>query len=147
MAMLLLHLDNSVVYFHYYLHFLRCSQHSKVQQQKFCTGEKPRLSLNKKWFAQQHWIKIASLSKRCRSWATQFMRLQTSTVAFHATWSVAALRVLPKSKCFWYNVAIQPISTVSLGYPPTCSEAVICLSTLENALQNRPSWNWNFFTA
>jgi len=27
-------------------------------------------------------------------------------------------------------------STVSLGYPPTCNEAVIYLSTSENALQN-----------
>jgi len=35
------------------------------------------------------------------------MRLQTSTVAFQVTWSVVALRVLPKSRCFWYNVTIQ----------------------------------------
>jgi len=35
-------------------------------------------------------------------------------------------------------------STVSLGYPPTCKEAVIYLSTSENALQNRPSWKCNF---
>jgi len=35
-------------------------------------------------------------------------------------------------------------STVSLGYPPTCSGAVIYLSTLENTLQNRPSWKCNF---
>jgi len=38
-------------------------------------------------------------------------------------------------------------STVSLGYPPTCNEAGIYLSTLETALQNRPSWKWKFFTA
>jgi len=38
-------------------------------------------------------------------------------------------------------------STVSLGYPPTCNEAVIYLSTLENALQNRSGWKRNFFTA
>ena len=36
-------------------------------------------------------------------------------------------------------------STVSLSYPPTCSKAVICLSTLENTLQNRPSWKCKFF--
>jgi len=48
MTMLLLHINNSVVvYFHYYLHFLRCLEHSQVQQQKFCTGEKTRFSLNK----------------------------------------------------------------------------------------------------
>jgi len=70
------------------------------------------------------------------------MRLQTSTVALQVTQSVVALRVLSKSKYFWYNV-----TTVSLGYPPACSEAVIYLSTLEIALQNRPSWKCNFFTA
>jgi len=36
-------------------------------------------------------------------------------------------------------------STASLGYPPTCNEAVIYLSTLENPLQNRPSWKCKFF--
>ena len=36
-------------------------------------------------------------------------------------------------------------STVSLGYLPTCNEAVIYLSTSENALQNRPSWKCKFF--
>ena len=35
-------------------------------------------------------------------------------------------------------------STVSLGYPPTCNEAVMYLSTLENTFQNRPSWKCNF---
>jgi len=30
------------------------------------------------------------------------------------------------------------------GLPPTCNEAVIYLSTLENALQNRPSSKCNF---
>jgi len=34
-------------------------------------------------------------------------------------------------------------STVSLGYPPTCNEAVKYLSTSENVLQNRPSWKCN----
>jgi len=54
--MLLLHLDNSVVCFHYHLHFLRCLQHSQVQQQQFCTGEKPRVIAEQKWFAEQHWV-------------------------------------------------------------------------------------------
>jgi len=36
-------------------------------------------------------------------------------------------------------------STVSLGYPPTCNEAVIYLSTSENTFQNRPCWKCNFF--
>jgi len=35
-------------------------------------------------------------------------------------------------------------STVSPGYPPSCNEAVIYLSILENALQNRPSWKCKF---
>jgi len=35
------------------------------------------------------------------------MRLETSIVAFQVTQSVVALRVLPKSRCFWYNVIIQ----------------------------------------
>jgi len=35
------------------------------------------------------------------------MRLQTSTVAVQVTYSVIAQRVLPKSKCFWYNVTFQ----------------------------------------
>jgi len=38
-------------------------------------------------------------------------------------------------------------STVLLGYPHTCNEAVIYLSTLENTLQNRRSWKCHFFTA
>ena len=62
-TMLLLHLNNSIVCFHYHLHFLRCLQRSQVQQQKFCTRVKTRFSLNKKWCAQQRWIKIASLSR------------------------------------------------------------------------------------
>ena len=36
-------------------------------------------------------------------------------------------------------------STASLGYPPTYNEAVIYLSTLENTLENRPSWKCKFF--
>jgi len=36
-------------------------------------------------------------------------------------------------------------SAVSLGYPPTCNEAVIHLRTSENALQNRASWKRNFY--
>jgi len=35
-------------------------------------------------------------------------------------------------------------STVLLGYPHTCNQVVIYLSTLENTLQNRPSWKRNF---
>jgi len=35
-------------------------------------------------------------------------------------------------------------STVSLGYPPTCNEVATYLSTLENTLQNRPSWKCKF---
>jgi len=35
-------------------------------------------------------------------------------------------------------------STVLLGYPHTCNEAAIYLSTLENTLQNRRSWKCNF---
>jgi len=35
-------------------------------------------------------------------------------------------------------------STVSLGYPPSYNETFIYLSTLENNLQNRPSWKCRF---
>ena len=35
-------------------------------------------------------------------------------------------------------------SIILLGYSHTCNEAVICLSTLENTLQNRRSWKYNF---
>jgi len=45
---LLLHLNNSVVCFHYHLPFLRCLQRSQAQQHKFCTCEKLIFSLNKK---------------------------------------------------------------------------------------------------
>jgi len=48
MTLLLLHLNNSIVCFHYHLHFLRCLQRSQAQQQKFCTREKTNFSLNKK---------------------------------------------------------------------------------------------------
>ena len=46
----------------------------------------------------------AALGSQHSSYATG---LQTSTVAFQGTWSVAAQPVLPNSKCFWYNDAIQ----------------------------------------
>jgi len=63
------------------------------------------------------------------------MRLQTSTVAFQVTYIIAvALRVLPKSKFFLYNVTIQ-----RSRYPPACNEAIIYLSTTENAVQKKPS--------
>jgi len=42
--LLLLLLNNSIVCFHYHLHFLRCLQRSQAQQQKFCTCEKTNLS-------------------------------------------------------------------------------------------------------
>jgi len=35
-------------------------------------------------------------------------------------------------------------STVSLGYPPACNEAIIYLSTTENAVQKKPSWKCIF---
>jgi len=40
MTMLLLHLNISVVCFHYHLHFIRCLQRSQAQQQNFFTREK-----------------------------------------------------------------------------------------------------------
>jgi len=48
MTLLLLHLNNSFVCFHYHLHFLRCLQRSQAQQQKIYTREKTNFSLNKK---------------------------------------------------------------------------------------------------
>jgi len=48
MTLLLLHLKNSIVCFHYHLHFLGCLQRSQAQQQKLCTREKPNFALNKK---------------------------------------------------------------------------------------------------
>jgi len=40
------------------------------------------------------------------------MRLQASTVAFQVTWSIVALRVLPKSKCkFFYGLAFTRIES------------------------------------
>jgi len=40
--------SNSIVCFHYHLHFLRCLQRLHAQQQKFCNCEKTNFSLNKK---------------------------------------------------------------------------------------------------
>jgi len=48
MSLLLLHLNNSIVCFHYHLHFLRWLQRSQAQQQKVWTREKSNFSLNKK---------------------------------------------------------------------------------------------------
>jgi len=48
MTLLLLHLNNSNVCFHYHLHFLRCLQRPQAQQQKIDTREKTNFSLNKK---------------------------------------------------------------------------------------------------
>ena len=48
MTLLLLHLHNSIVCFHYHLHFLRCLQRTQAQQEKFCTCVKPNFSPNKK---------------------------------------------------------------------------------------------------
>ena len=47
MTLLLLHLNNSIVCFHYHLHFLRCLQRSQSQQQKIYNHEKTNFSLNK----------------------------------------------------------------------------------------------------
>jgi len=49
MTLLLLHLNNRIVCFHYHLYFLKCLQRSQAQQQKFCTREKPNFALNKKF--------------------------------------------------------------------------------------------------
>jgi len=47
MTLLILHLNNSIVCFHYHVHFLRRLQRSQAHQQKFCTCEKSNVSLNK----------------------------------------------------------------------------------------------------
>jgi len=60
--MLLFHPNNSVVCFHYHLHFRRCFQRIQAQQKKFAPVKKQ----NFRWTnnAQKRWIKIASLSTR-----------------------------------------------------------------------------------
>jgi len=87
----------------------------QVQQQKFCTSEKTRFSMNKKWCAQQRWIKIANLCVRCRSWATYSVRLQigcrisnvevvtlrTSCTNFQV-FAHFALQSSPMKLYFWY---------------------------------------------
>jgi len=45
------------------------------------------------------------------------------------------------------DTMLQFNGLAGLPYPPTCNKAVIYLSTLENTLQNRPSWKCKFFTA
>jgi len=71
------------------------------------------------------------------------VRLQTSTVAFKEH-----NQLLRCVFCSYQNIFDTMLhSTVSLGYPPTCNEAVIYLSTSENTFQNRPSRKCNFFTA
>jgi len=50
MTLSLLHLHNSIVCFHYNLHFLRRLQRTQAQQQKFCTPEKTNISPNKKMY-------------------------------------------------------------------------------------------------
>jgi len=59
------HLNNSIVFLGYHLQFLKCLQRSQGQQRTLCACEKPNFRWKKN--AQQHWIKIASLSKRCQS--------------------------------------------------------------------------------
>jgi len=71
------------------------------------------------------------------------MRLQTSDIAFQVTISCCAT-YFAQFEMFLIQ-CYNP--TVTLGYPHTCNEAVIYLSTSENTLQNRPRWKCNFFTA
>jgi len=40
MTLLSLHLNNTIVCFHYHLHFLRCLQRSQPSNKKICTREK-----------------------------------------------------------------------------------------------------------
>jgi len=48
MTLLLLQLNNSIVCFHYHLHFLRCLQRSQAQQQKIAPVKKQTFSWTKK---------------------------------------------------------------------------------------------------
>ena len=47
MTLLLLHLNNSVVCFHYHLHFRRCLQRSQAQQQNFAPVKTKRFAEQK----------------------------------------------------------------------------------------------------
>jgi len=96
---------------------------------------------------QQRWIKTASLTERCQSWAAS-LRLQTSTVAFQVTQSVVAVSVLPKSRCFWYKFSIQRSRWATLLLATKLFYSFYLLGTLENAVQKWPSWKCkSFFTA
>jgi len=72
------------------------------------------------------------------------MRLQTSDIAFQVTQSIVALHVLPRSKCFWYNVRIQRscwatlLLTTKLLYTWAPWKTLFKTDQVENA---------NFFTA
>ena len=142
--MLLLHLKNSVVCFHYHLHFLRCSQRSQAQQQKFCFRENPK----NKTFRSKKYTATLNTNRQFVSAMSIKVSVKVSNIIcvitdIHCCFSSNIISCC--ATCFaqiemfliqCYN------SVVSLGYPRTCNEAVIYLSTLENALQNRPNWKW-----
>jgi len=66
MTLLLLHLNNSIVCFHYHLHFIRCLQRSQASNKNFAPVKNKLFAEQKN--AQQRRIKITSLStKRCQS--------------------------------------------------------------------------------
>jgi len=64
--------------------------------------------------------------------------------SLQVTQSVVALRVLPKSKCFWYNLIIHRSCWATLILATKLLYTY--LKTVENTLQNRRSWKCNFFT-
>ena len=142
MTLLLLHLNISIVCFHHHLHFLRCLQRSQLSP-----ATKNLHQWKHKLFAEQKKC-TSTLKKNC-----QFVYYAMSIVS-NIIYAITDIHC-----CFSSNIIsccttrfaqiemflIQCcISTFSLGYPPTCNEAVIYLSTSENALQNRPSLKCNF---
>jgi len=141
MTLLLLHLNNSIVCFHYHLHFLWCLQRSQAQQQKFFTRKKQTFRWTKKCTS------TLNKNRLLVCWAMSIVsNIICAITDIHCCFSSNTISCC--ATCFaqiemfliqCYN------STVSMGYPPTCNEAVTYLSTLENTLQNRPSWKYKLF--
>jgi len=101
MAISLLHLNNSLVWFHYQQYFRRClayKGHNTSPETNIFASAKPRFSLNKKCTAKLN--KNRKFDEAMLIVSNVMFAITDITVAFEVTQSVVVLSVLAKSKCF-----------------------------------------------
>jgi len=131
--------SNSIVCFHYHLHFLGCLQRLQAQQKNFAPVKNQTFRWTKKC--------TASLNKN-RQFVHKAMSIVSNIISAitgihcspQVTQSVVALRLWLKSKCFWYNVIIQRscwatlILATKLLYTYTPWKTLFKTDEVENAI-------------